>query len=682
MTRSLTRVVLSVAVLTALLGVVLARAAVAAPLLLLENAAHAVPDVEVFEDPGRALDFAAVSSGGARFGSPGRPYNVGYSHSAFWLRFALRNATPHEQHPFLEILRTTDHIDLYELRSTGVRHRQGGSALPFAAREVPDADHVFRLTLAAGEQVEFYVRVQGVDTLDLTPQVWSELGFHARSRTESIVSGLYFGLMLALILYNSFVFISTRMPAYGFYVLFELSYAGLQAAFERYSFQYLWPDSPVWATRSEVVFGASALVFAALFARAFLDLPTFAPRLARGMEAIAVVSSVLVGLGFFTSHTWLQQGTLFMSAISTLIAIAIGAFAWRKRSPNAPYYTIAIGLLALGTVMDTSQTAGVGSHETLVTVWLRAGSGAEALVLAFGLANRINLIQREKDRTAEELAESRNAYAHTLESRVKERTQELVAALESLDAAQRELAQRERLASLGRMVAGVAHEVMNPLNFSVGGAAKLRTELERVARLLSHRSDADEPLAACRTADRALELVEAGNQRIGTIVENLKGYVHLGRVPPRPTDLNDELERTLGLALPELTEGGVRVDKRLGTLPQYPCSEGELGQVFMNLIQNARQAMPDGGTLTLVSEADPQGIRISVKDTGAGVPPENRHAIFEPFFTTRPPGQGTGLGLSLSHEIVERHGGRLELVPSDSGAEFRISLPPAGGADA
>lgn len=673
------RVVLVLRLLTALFCLVFCReAAGASPELVLRDPGHDVPDVEVLEDPDRAFGFADVSGGRATFGRPGRPPNVGYSSSAFWIRFKLTNPAAHEERVLLEILRNTDFVDLYELRAGGVRHRRGGGALPFGVREVPDADHVFRLTLAADEHVDCYVRFESADTLDLTPQIWSEPAFQARSRTEGIAGGVYFGLMLGLILYNFFVFVSTRVPAYGFYVLFQICYAGMQAAFDRYLLQYFWPDSPAWAARTEIVFGAGALAFGALFARAFLDLPAVAPRLARTAEAMAGVAGVLTGLGIFTSHTLLQQATLLYAAISTVVVIFIGAGAWLKRSPNAPYYTVAYGILALGTVVDASQSAGLASHEAVVTLWLRVGSGAEALLLAFGLANRINVIQREKDRAARALADSRNAYARTLEQRVAERTSELVAALQGLETAQRELAQRERLAALGRMVAGVAHEVMNPLNFSVGGAAKLRSELERVTKLLSRRSDADAPLAACATADRALKLVEAGNLRIAAIIGNLRGYVRLGRVPSKPTDLNEEIERVLQLSGSELSECGVTVEKQLGELPEFPCREGELGQVFMNLIQNARQAMPDGGTLAIVSSADPQTICISVKDTGPGVPPEHREAIFEPFFTTRPPGQGTGLGLSLSHEIVERHGGRLELVPSESGAEFRISLRREG----
>jgi signal transduction histidine kinase len=668
-----------------LLALVFASRAAAAPLLAIDRVAHVVPKVETLEDPGKVLSFEEVSKNDVQFGPQGLPPNVGYSRSAYWIRFSLENPTPRDERVLLEFLRTTDRIDLYERRVDGVRHRVGGSALPYAAREVPDADHVFRLGLAAREQIDLWVRFESADTLDLTPQVWSEPAYQAHSRTEGMVGGLYFGLILALVVYNSFIFLSTRASPYGFYVLFQLLYAGMVAAFDRYSFQYLWPNSPRWAAQSEIVFGAGALVFGALFARSFLDLPTLAPRLARATEIIAAVAAALATLGLFGSHTWLQQTTLFFASCAVPGIILIGAAAWLKKSPNAPYYTVAYGLLGLGTIVDTIESAGLAAHDANITLWLRVGSGAEALLLAFGLANRINLIQREKDRTASELAESRKVYAETLEQRVADRTRELAAALENLETAERELAQRERLAALGRTVAGVAHEVMNPLNFAVGGAAKVRTELERVAKLLakpmSDGSDDAEARTACQTAERALSLVEAGNQRIASIVESLKGYLTLGRVAPEPKDVNEELERALTLAADELAKSGVTIEKRLRALPLYPCSNGELGQVFLNLLTNARQAMPDGGTLTVTSAASEDGIRISVEDTGPGVPPEHRRAIFEPFFTTRPPGQGTGLGLSLSHEIVERHGGRLELVPSDHGAEFRISfpLPPRDG---
>lgn len=228
------------------------------------------------------------------------------------------------------------------------------------------------------------------------------------------------------------------------------------------------------------------------------------------------------------------------------------------------------------------------------------------------------------------------------------------------------------------MVAGVAHEVNNPLNFSVGGAAKLKSELRTVAEALERLHANGELRAArgaCVTAARALELIEAGNARIGAIVDNLQAYVRMGRVAPELVSLNDEIERTLALAEPELEAQGVRVEKRLGELPRYPCVDGEIAQVLMNLVENARQAMPEGGKLEVSSSADADSILITFKDSGHGVPPEHRDKIFEPFFTTRPPGQGTGLGLSISHEIVRRHAGQLRLEPSERGADFRISLP-------
>lgn len=269
-----------------------------------------------------------------------------------------------------------------------------------------------------------------------------------------------------------------------------------------------------------------------------------------------------------------------------------------------------------------------------------------------------------------------------IEARVEERTRELSAALRELKAAQSRLVHQGRMASLGQLVAAVAHEIANPLNFTLGGAATLSrrhdaltSALEAWAARNGEDPDVSAALRQLRASRQSLELILSGNKRIKEVIEALRTYVRGGIVAAEPADLLRGIESTLALVRPQLKSQGILVVRALEPLPQVTCRAGELNQVFMNLILNACQAMPDGGELRISTREVAGGVEISFSDTGPGVPKELREQIFEPFFTTREAGEGTGLGLSISHEIISRHGGRLELSDHGPGATFVIFLP-------
>src|SRR5262249_23268084 len=151
------------------------------------------------------------------------------------------------------------------------------------------------------------------------------------------------------------------------------------------------------------------------------------------------------------------------------------------------------------------------------------------------------------------------------------------------------------------------------------------------------------------------------------LLENLRAYVQARDIEMIAIDLNGELEQALALSQEWLQRSGVRVERALANLPPIPARPGELHQVLVNLLINAAQAMPEGGTLRVETRRGEGMVLVSVEDTGPGVDPSNREAIFEPFFTTRVAAGGTGLGLSVAREIVLRHGGQIRVEDRAAG---------------
>ena len=266
-----------------------------------------------------------------------------------------------------------------------------------------------------------------------------------------------------------------------------------------------------------------------------------------------------------------------------------------------------------------------------------------------------------------------------------------------LEEAQNQLLQSEKMASIGQLAAGVAHEINNPIGFVSSNLNTLRQYVADLMRLVDAslavtRQPGD--AVAQQTLTQAREDVELdylrqdlpelmdesaeGLSRVKKIVQDLKDFSRVDQAEWQAADLNAGLESTLNVVRNEV-KYKAEVVKHLGALPPVQCVAGQLNQVFMNLIVNASHAIRDHGTITLSSGTDGAWAWVQVDDTGCGMTEDVRRRIFEPFFTTKDVGKGTGLGLSLSFSIVQRHGGSIQVRSTlGQGSSFRVWVPIGG----
>ena len=264
-----------------------------------------------------------------------------------------------------------------------------------------------------------------------------------------------------------------------------------------------------------------------------------------------------------------------------------------------------------------------------------------------------------------------------LEERVQERTaeveasnRELAATLRELQQAQVQLVQSEKMASLGRLVAGVAHEINNPVSFIATSVSPLKRRLERAA--------SSAPPETSRLLTEAREIVDImarGAERTTAIVQDLRTFSRLGEATRKTVDLHDGLDTTLRL-LEARWRDRVTVHRDYGDLPPVECDPGQLNQVFMNVLANACDAVGDRGNIWIATRTDGDEAEILVRDDGPGMTREVRQHVFDPFFTTKDVGHGTGLGLAISHQIVTAHGGQIDVESEPgTGATVRIRIP-------
>lgn len=290
----------------------------------------------------------------------------------------------------------------------------------------------------------------------------------------------------------------------------------------------------------------------------------------------------------------------------------------------------------------------------------------------------------------------------SLEQRVVERTQALSQALDSLKESQLQLVQSEKMASLGQMVAGIAHEINTPLAYVKGGLEILRNrvgdmgalvdETHALMNLMSQSNDNEAALAEqfSTVSELAAAFVETdamnelggllgdglhGIAQISEIVSNLKDFSRLDRAKVDQFNVNMGLDSTLTIAR-NVVKHRV-LEKRYGAVPMITCSPSQINQVFLNLVTNACQATSgENGTITLTTYSTETGVAVEISDNGQGIPPEVLPKIFDPFFTTKKVGEGTGLGLSIVQRIIKEHGGEIKVKSTVGvGTTFTLLLP-------
>jgi len=320
--------------------------------------------------------------------------------------------------------------------------------------------------------------------------------------------------------------------------------------------------------------------------------------------------------------------------------------------------------------------------------------GGHLLIRTLAAEHERRRLLEETNRDLEAKIAERTRELSTANRKLHQRHQEIEAAYQELSRAQEQLVHSEKMASLGLLVAGVAHELNNPISYVYSDLEFAQDYVERLAGLIGihetagpsnhsthphHDGQTKETTKVDATLQTLRELIAScreGAERMKKIVLDLRVFSRTDDVGLVLADLHEGIDSTLSLLAKEYRDRIV-VHREYGYLPLVECYPGQLNQVFMNLLQNAAQAIrKPPGDVWIRTELDGDWARIAIRDNGAGIAENDLTRVFDPFFTTKPVGSGTGLGLSISYGIIEKHGGKIRVTSQvGEGTEFTVELP-------
>ncbi|MBI3521156.1 MAG: ATPase [Bacteroidetes bacterium] len=628
--------------------------------------------------------------------------NFGVTNSSVWIKFKIKNGTNNDK-LLLELANPIiDEVEFYSVLVNGsYAVKKMGEYKSFEERDYNHPSYIFDIRIPKDSTFQFYLKVRCREQLTLPLNLSSPtLMLNSLSRKD-LLFGIYFGIMLAMFFYNAFIFFTTKDKIYLYYIIYILFVGLTQSCFQGYTFQFLWYNSPWMVQHSVIILSALVGISAAEFARVYLNAKTHLKYFNKVIYVFYASYIIAVTLSIFGKNTIpiIDLTALSISLYLLIIAIIIVRRGYRP----AKYFLIAWIVFLIGVIVFALKNMGILPYNNITIYTMPTGSAIEAILLSFALADRINILKKEKEESQAKALEvsQQNEKLITekkveLEKNVEERTIELKKTLNNLKDTQAQLVNAEKMASLGQLTAGIAHEINNPINFVSANVKPLKLDIDDIMELIKKYESISPSEASAQTFKEINEFrktididylkkemeallagIEDGAKRTADIVSGLKNFSRLDESDIKEANINEGIESTLILlksAIPPNTE----VIKNLGDLPYIECLPGKLNQVFMNLFSNAlyaigRKTTREENKLIISSYVKDDKVHVSIEDTGIGMTPEVMNKMFDPFFTTKDVGEGTGLGMSIVFKIIESHGAKIE-VNSEYGVGTKILL--------
>ncbi len=633
-----------------------------------------------------------------------------------WFRFSVQNSS---SSPVLYLNIT--YTNLSKLSLYKITHHQAtligeqGNSIANTTEHYRSPNIVFNLNTSDNQVQEYVLHVYSEHPIIIPAEISTADALNQSSNLQSVVTAVYMGVLMVMFLYNLFLFFATKDNNYFYYIVYIFFLCIAQTTLAGYEYKYLWPGFP-GLNRYSVVFTSSFSAISGLvFSMHFLRTSLYAQKIHLWLRCLVGIYIIGLVCSLFFDISICYQILNYNGLLGVFSVLFASFYIAKKNFKPAYFYLTAWLFFLVSFIILILRNLAILPYNNFTTYTIYVGSSLEVALLSIALADKINALRKEKDESQaeslkasllnEKLVRDQNLM---LEKKVTERTEELLfsnknlsVALQNLKDAQTQLVEAEKMASLGQLTAGIAHEINNPINFVKSNIGPLQLDINDLISIIdeydslhtAHQTEIPGKLAVIEKNIKNLDLdyvkteienlvkgIREGAERTAEIVTGLRTFSRLDEGEIKIVNLYDGLDSTLVL-LRNMLPANIKVEKDCKADGNIECYPGKLNQVFMNILSNAIQAIKqkeqksENEFIRISTQDLGNQIVIRIQDSGPGMNEEVKRKIFDPFFTTKGVGEGTGLGLSIVYKIIQMHYGKIEVFSTvGKGAEFVITL--------
>ena len=629
----------------------------------------------------------------------------------YWLKFQIKNTSDKGGEWALEF-RDIPFLDIYIVDNRGRLEKiSAGTLVPASEKQMNSGIRETVIFTLQSKQIKlFYVKFQYLfNTQAVNPISISDTkSFIKQTTINNLIQGIFQGLLWLMLFYNLFLFISTREKSYLYYIVYVFSFAILMLHAFQYLQDFIFPEHPGVSS----YFGMSvfiAFIFYFLLLREFIDSRNKHPRIDKSLKIVILIDSIVTAIVFIFQFIYIESFTIvgmqfvFLNVIILLVYVVIILKIGNRISKIFAIGTLFLVLFISMAIIGTY----LGGDPDKLLICFQIGIVGQVFIFSAGLSYKYKVIEQQKQKAQEgliiQLKENQDLQTKVnreLEEEVRKRTveinqqkEELYSTLEYLKQTQNQLVHTEKMAGIGQLTAGIAHEINNPINYVMSSSNALKHDIqdyhkildlyveiskenveEKLSEIAQLKEDVEFAEIAAET-EKLLDNIKIGGEKVAEIVKSLRTFSRLDESDLKKVNLHENIDATLAI-LNNRIGTHIEIEKQYGYNIEVECFPGELNQVFLNILNNAIDETKTGGKITVKTQQVSKTCRISISDTGKGIPEEIQNRIFEPFFTTKDIGKGKGLGLSTAHTIIKEHHGTIELESgTDKGTTFTIIIP-------
>ncbi|MBF0542132.1 MAG: response regulator, partial [Nitrospirae bacterium] len=560
--------------------------------------------------------------------------NFGYTKSAYWLKFKLKNDSKLTRNWFIEIdYPAIESIDLFISGENGFVRKRNGVIVPYSEREFKNRTLIFPIKINSNSEIIYYIKCLTFSSMNFSAKILTESALRVENINETLFYGIFFGFNIVMIIYNLFIYLSVRDKSYIYYILYQFFWGSHMLTLTGFGMMYIWGnlDQLLLATYINS-FGLFSFII--LFAKSFLKLNVYS-KLHDKLLTLLIILAFIISSSTYIYTLNMRFESIFLLFIPIIIFSA-AIVTYKKGYKAVRFFLLGWSIHLAAIITFILRLIGIFPSNFITNNIQYIGSAIEMTLLSLALADRINIMKSE------------NA-----ELKLK---------------AESEISKFHKLESLAMLAGGMAHDLNNILT-------GLFMKVQVLTSLIN--KDSDKAAGYMYDFNNIFNLAKNIINRLQTFSKGDALYIKQESISKLLSEAgNIVLTGSNSQCEVVILEGlwPVEFDKT------------QLNQVITNLLINADQAMPYGGKIEVTAEniilaenmipslAKGKYIKITIRDNGIGISKENIDKIFDPFFTTKPTGQG--LGLAMSYSIIKKHKGHIEVKSELSkGTSFYIYLP-------